>query len=112
MHTLITFLRNQLIDALNSTNSKLAPNGPLRVPPFLDSELLLSKLPALRSSDYPQVKHWTRKHGNKAQVAVIKVTDTSNPDDFDDDSSESDGSDLVKDDGVPAFLEGEDGALI
>ena len=69
------------------------------------------ELPPLRQANYPHIKHWTRKCGNKAQVAVIKVTDT-NCVNFDDDNPESDDLGPSKDDGIPAFLEYEDGTLI
>jgi len=106
---LIIVLRNRLIDALNS-NLTLTPSNPSLALPSI-SNTLSSELPSLQRTDYLHIKHWTRRRGDKAQVTVIKVTDT-NSIDSDNDNLESDDPSSSKDDGIPAFLEDENGTLI
>jgi len=76
------------------------------------SSVPCTELPPLQHSDYPYIKHWTRKRGDKSQVTVITVVDAGCELEPDDENLGSDDSATSKEDGIPAFLENEDGSLI
>lgn len=112
MHILTAIFRTQLIDALSSANSKTFLSSPSETTSLPVSPLPSPELSSLQHSNYPNVKHWTRKRGDKSQVTVITVVDAGSESGPDNENLGSDDSVAGKEDGIPAFLENEDGSLI
>jgi hypothetical protein len=102
---LILSSRNQLIQSLTSIKTSSAPSLGLN----FDSATAGTPIPDLRQSDYPNIKHWIRKHGDSSQVSVIKVVDV---DSMSDDDGNLGSDDSNHEDGVLAFLEKDNGKLI
>lgn len=65
---------------------------------------------SLRKQDYPNVKHWEKRHNDAVHFAVVKVYDADSSD-CDSDPIDNTGS-IAKREGVFAFLEDENGNVI
>jgi len=66
---------------------------------------------ALKRADYPNIKYWDKQQNDKAHFAVIKVSDEDDSDE-DDDSEDNETGSSEKENGIPAYLEKENGELI
>ncbi|KAG7086869.1 hypothetical protein E1B28_000173 [Marasmius oreades] len=130
----IDTLQTQLLKYALSSSSPLLPGSSSSFAASQPSARL--KIP-LKQSDYPLVKHWDRTPNNTSQLAIIKVTDSSNLSDISDDGSSSESeahsdsdnnkqgvpqkrrkkhggkkNGKSKRDGVPAYLENENGKVV
>lgn len=109
--------RMQLIAALNvePAHSPTSYASHLGIPTRQTTSMSTSssKLPQtpLRKQDYPNVKHWERRHNDATQISALKVRDADSSD-YDSDSMDNVAGGVAKQEGVFAFLEDENGNVI